>query len=485
MSDFQIIESLRSWASEAPDDVAVKGPDFDFTAGELWDAAIRITGWLRQSGVDDSEAVGAAVLPKLHPAFMMGLLARGGVGSIVSGEIEVGPEFALQRLIVMGRRRASIRPESQLLFDDQALADMSKIDPGTVTIANRDPSEVVWQFYSSGTTGTPKAILRTASSMDALVTPRRLDLAKSRYFSLQPGIVSGATSAFLAALATRRTYLTAGDASENLQLMLDHDIEIVEGSPFQLDQLLTVARSQGEQLGSLREIRSAGAPLSPGLAGALADWFGAEVYEGYGSSEVGFVASKRVDDAPDKPRGGTIADDVQVEIVDPDGTRLPDGELGLIRMRAPGMATGYFGNPDLGPGKGFHDDWFLSGDLGVLINNELVVVGREDELMNIGGQKILPQRVEEVILQQPGIEDAVACAVTDRLGIRQLAIAIVGKAIEDPAEFARSLRGPLGGIQPSLIMRIARVPRSETGKPLRAEVARQLQAQLERPKGII
>lgn len=475
------VQALRDWARERPDEVAVDAPGLILSAGELWDTAVRVAGWIRECGVDVSEAVGARVAPSLHPVFLIALLIRGGAGSLISGDLDVGPAHPIQRLIVAGGDPVGLPPDRVLRFDDTALARMSSLDPSSIDLARREPDDIVWLIFSSGTTGTPKAVMRTARAMGALVTAKRRRLAQSAYFSLQPGTVSGSMAAFLAAIAERRPTLLAGTAEQNLRVLTDKRIEIVEGSPFQLDQLLTAARNAGERLPALREVHSAGAPLSPGLIAALADWFGAEVYEGYGSTETGFVATRRVD-GPDHGAGGaTVMDGVTVEIVDDDRVLLPDGHEGRLRLRAPAMAVGYAGDPDLGPLKGFHEGWFYPGDLGRLESGRLVVLGREDELINVAGRKIVPQVVENAVRAMDGVQDAVACAVTDRLGIRQLAIAVVGDAIGDPLEFARSLDRPLGGVMPSLIMRVASIPRTDGGKPKRLEMAELLQQQLERP----
>ena len=108
------VRSLRDWAAERPDDPAVIGPGLVQSAGELWDTALRIAGWLRESGVRQDEAVGAAVPPGLHPAFLVGLFVRGGVGAIVAGEAEVGPEAPLQRLVAGEPRRRPARGRAPL-----------------------------------------------------------------------------------------------------------------------------------------------------------------------------------------------------------------------------------------------------------------------------------------------------------------------------------------------------------------------------------
>lgn len=472
------VHSLRDWAAERPGAPAVVGPGLVLTAGELWDTALRIAGWLHESGVRPDEAVGAAVPPGLHPAFLIGLLVHGSAGAIVAGEAEVGPDAPLQRIVVVGEPAAGVPPEAVLRFDASALAAMARIDPAGIVPAGQGLDEVVRLVHSSGTTGAPKAVMVTGRAVEAYASaPRRVRLAHSAYLSLQPGLVTGASSAFLAAMLARRPHLTAGTAEENLVLLREHSVEIAEGSPFQLDALLAAARREGERLPALRELHSTGAPLSSGLAQELADWFGVSAHDGYGSSEAGFVATRRVDGA-DAALGATLEPDVRAEVVDDEHRPVRQGEEGRVRIRTATIGIGYVGDPDLGPYRGFHDGWFYSGDLGRIVDGRLVILGREDELMNIAGRKVMPERVEEVLVQQPGVREAVACVVVDRLGVRQLAVAVVGEPLADPAAFAAGLRGPLGGIQPSLVARVPAIPRTATGKPQRQQVAAMLQQRM-------
>jgi len=55
------LAALRAWAAESPDDVAVVGPHARLSAGELWDTALRLVGWWRSIGIDDSETIAFAV----------------------------------------------------------------------------------------------------------------------------------------------------------------------------------------------------------------------------------------------------------------------------------------------------------------------------------------------------------------------------------------------------------------------------------------
>ncbi|HEX7943137.1 MAG TPA: fatty acid--CoA ligase family protein, partial [Phenylobacterium sp.] len=118
------------------------------------------------------------------------------------------------------------------------------------------------------------------------------------------------------------------------------------------------------------------------------------------------------------PAGGIV------EIVDDDGNPLPDGEVGEIRVRGPRMIYGYLDDPEA-TAERFRDGWFYSGDLGRrLPDGRLVLEGRADERMNLGGIKVMPALLEEAALACPGVRDAAAFAVPDEQGLEHAWIAV-------------------------------------------------------------
>jgi len=479
--------AARDWAADSPRDPFIVGHGLELSIGELWETSLRVAGWLRAIGVDRSEAIGTALPPDLQPAFLLGLLISGNPGAAVRGNAQVGPSAPLRRVIT-----TSLLPwipaEAQILFTQPALEVLAGIDPGTVEIAEFAPDDIVRIAYSSGTTGRPKAIARTAESFEVRLAVGRQRIAPSMKFAtLQPMTASNTQRRVLSALIDRNPHLVIGNQlAESLPLIADWTIERLDGSPFQFDTILLAAQRENLRLPALRELHSTGAPMPPTLARSLADWFGATVYDSYGSNEGGLVALRRAD-GPDAEvsRGGTVFEGVEVEIVDDELRAVPDGEVGRIRVKTPGMAASYLGTVDTTPRRGFHDGWFYAGDLGSLDGRQLTVIGRDDGVINIGGMKMLPEEIEAAVLRQPGIRDAVAGTVVDRLGVRQLAIAIVGDPVDDPAQLSLKLRGPLGGLAPSIIVRMSSIPRTDSGKALRDHVIEQLQKRMDASGPII
>ena len=90
----------------------------------------------------------------------------------------------------------------------------------------------------------------------------------------------------------------------------------------------------------------------------------------------------------------------------------------------------------------------------------------------------MPERVERLALAIDGIADAATAGVTDRHGVARIALAVVAPDGIDPDTVARALRPDLGDATPRIVVRVAELPRTETGKLRRPEVRDLIQARL-------
>jgi acyl-CoA synthetase (AMP-forming)/AMP-acid ligase II len=144
------------------------------------------------------------------------------------------------------------------------------------------------------------------------------------------------------------------------------------------------------------------------------------------------------------------------------------GKEGAIRYRTPGQVSGYLVDGALEP---FDDGWFVPGDRGHLTaEGHLVLTGRDSELLNLGGVKIDPQRIDDLAAGFPGLVDAAAFGIERRAGLPEAALAVVCAPHCDLRELDRRLRNALPAGHPTAYWRIDAIPRSRLGKPLRARL---------------
>jgi len=92
----------------------------------------------------------------------------------------------------------------------------------------------------------------------------------------------------------------------------------------------------------------------------------------------------------------------RVKVVDEHRRDLPDRQIGELVLLSDCMLTGYFHRADL-THKAFHEGWYLTGDLGYMLNGEVYVVGRKKDMIIVGGKNIYPQDLELLANQVPGV----------------------------------------------------------------------------------
>ncbi len=175
----------------------------------------------------------------------------------------------------------------------------------------------------------------------------------------------------------------------------------------------------------LRFIRSCSAALNPETAEALQTTFAAPVLSAYGMTEATHqVASTGVNDAVTSGLVGRSTG-VEIRIVGDDGRVCPPDAVGEIWVRGRTVVRGYLANPSATE-QTFTDGWLHTGDLGSLSGaGELTLHGRIKELINRGGEKISPERVESILASHPNVLEAAVFGVADQLYGETVGAAVV------------------------------------------------------------
>ncbi len=146
----------------------------------------------------------------------------------------------------------------------------------------------------------------------------------------------------------------------------------------------------------------------------------------------------------------------------------PSGEL---LIRSPTTMLGYHRDPSATEAK-FEDGWLRSGDLASRSSDGVVqVYGRRDEMINRGGEKVVPLEVEEALRKHPSIIEAAVVGLPDDEYGTIVAAAVVTSGSTGPFDLAEFLDGSLADFKrPSLVVRVDQLPRNDNGKVIAAEV---------------
>jgi acyl-CoA synthetase (AMP-forming)/AMP-acid ligase II/acyl carrier protein len=233
------------------------------------------------------------------------------------------------------------------------------------------------------------------------------------------------------------------------------------------------------QRSSLRLIRSASSTLAPKVICGLESLFGVPVIDTFGMTE---AATQIAANPLGRRKLGSVGQSAGAEIAILDGKdrRLSPGEHGEIALRGPTITRGYYNNA-AATQSAFRDGWFRTGDVGYLDTEEyLFIVGRINEIINRGGQKIAPAEVEEVLLSHPDVVEAAVFSVPHtRLGA-DVAAAVVLRphakiSVQKLRDFVRERQAAFK--VPGPIQIVPQIPKGAGGKIKRSELAAALSLQ--------
>lgn len=237
----------------------------------------------------------------------------------------------------------------------------------------------------------------------------------------------------------------------------------------------------------LRFLRSSSSPLPPPVLERLEAVFGVPVIEAYGMTEAAHqICSNRLPGSGPGRQPGSVgaAAGPEVVVLGADRRQLPAGESGEVAIRGGNVSAGYEAADQSGwVHEASGEAWFLTGDEGLLDGQgRLTLTGRLKEMINRGGEKVIPRRVDEALLQHPAVEQALAFAVPHPTLGEDLAAAVVLRAGAgaDEQELRRHAFALLAPHEvPSRIVLLPDLPRGATGKLQRIGLAEKLGALLQ------
>jgi long-chain acyl-CoA synthetase len=239
------------------------------------------------------------------------------------------------------------------------------------------------------------------------------------------------------------------------------------GVPAMYAALSHVEAAPGD-LSSLTIPFSAGAPLSAALARAFHDKYGVAIRQQYGSTETGVIAINLDDDSAfDAQVVGRPVQTLEVATIADAGSDADAAGASEIAVRSRGSATRYVGDPALGASK-FRNGWYFTGDVGAVDQDGTIRLhGRRTSFINVGGLKVQPLEVEEVLLGLAGVVECAVVGAHDRVGGEVVKAVIVTKEPRTVGDVRRFCRQRLAPHKvPRYVTFVDALPRSATGKVL-------------------
>lgn len=469
--------------------------DRSYTYSELAERVRRLANGFCQLGVSNGDRV-VWVGPN-SPAFLESLFAAGLVGAVMapvnhrsgsaaisSALVDLAPILMIQHSS-MGPLHVpdSVRHHASVDGEVSGCEDFEELIIGSEQLTREDVTleDLCMLAHTSGTTGQPKAIMRTHGnvtwnainvSVTAGMRPDDVTIA------LAPFSRTGGTGVNVLPVLHSGGCVIAPDNVEPeriLKLSESRRVTVGFGNPDLLDGLVDSPLWTKVDLSSLRFVITGVAPVPEPLIRGFLDR-GIPLLQGYGLSEAAPACLLlHHQDALERVRSaGKPLFNVDVRIVDESSTSVEPGGTAELQVRGPNVMKGYWNRPELTAEAFTSDGWLRTGDAGRMDSEGYFwIVDRMENGFVSDGTLIYPGDIEKALLAHGGVEDAALIRVPDRIkGMVGAAVVVLADGAQiTEADLLEACRKELTRPQvPYSITLVASIPRSSVGKVQRDEI---------------
>lgn len=516
-----VAEALELRAAEDPDRTFVVLDDRRLSYREVDSRADALAAALHELGVEAGDRI-ALNLPN-WPESVVSTFAAAKLGAVI---VPLNPKFTNPELQYMLRHSESTvvvtaenfegvdylarfegfltsLPDLQyvvsvgvedLWYDDRVYQFSDLVSSGKGREYPRpdvDPAEDVFAIlYTSGTMGKPKGVSLTHTNLllPAAALAESLGLGAEdvvfglnslfNIFGLGPGVIGTAVAGATLVLQEDQ------DSEQSLRILERERVTVYYGVPTAFVMALHEPTRAERNLQYLRTGVVAGAPVSEELVVRLQNDLVPDIRIGYGLTETGSTIAVT---HPGDPRGkqiGTVGrpvEDVELKVLDMDGTTLPIESVGEIAVRGPGVMKGYYRQPGETASSFTEDGFFITGDLG-MVDEEgyLHLLGRRKEMIIRGGFNVYPREVEDRLHAHPAVLDVAVVGVPHEvLGEVSCAcvVPVEGAIVtgEEIKDFCREVMAEYK--VPDMVRFLDSFPMTGSGKVRRVELTRIISAE--------
>ena len=471
MSD--IFKSIRSVAKKSPGSIALVSPRAALSYEGLADAIENIASNALAEGLRPGNRVHVRCEnPELKQLMVLGLMRAGMVVGMARG-----PEIYARHEIEF----------------DALIADKSEPTDNQFKVKKRIPLVRNWahktknikpaprnlsyalMVSSSGSTGQRKLEYVTDKNLEyrAAIGGDRKAGGKKRHLNALGG------HSLISYVQTLNVLVSGGivfrmgavDARQFIEYVDIYRPNHAYMAPITMTAVLDEIENRPSSFVKVEDVVVGGSYLSPKVRERAERLLCDRVFVGYGASEIGRVAIGSSDEFGHSDGIlGKVYDGVEVQVLDEDGNVLPTGSTGEIRVRPPENApVGYVFADKVT--SCMRDGWFYPGDLGRMDEaGVLHFEGRKSEVINVGGNKYDPERIEATLKQIDGVEDVAVAPVVGPDGFDVIAALIVKSASFKPDHINKWLAERRENFEISESRLVEAIPRNADGKISRADV---------------
>ena len=475
------------------DDPALRIGDETWSYRELGAAVERAASHLRARGVGPGSRVALSAGNSVGFAAVVFAVARLGAASVMVSTS--WREREVRHAIELTQPTHVVHDGSGAVAIDQLAPDLTAMAMDAVLAAPVadpevrppvDPDDLAVVFFSSGTTGLPKAARHTHRSLSAAIDHWGETLGMTNADRLQI-----ATPPFHILGLLNLLVVVARGASVRLHPRFDLDALLgsIERDRITIEMAVApIALAMAKHpdlerfdLTSLRYIMWGATPVTAEIAEVVTRRSGVRFLPAYGATELPVIAVNPVH-RPDEWRldsVGLAPAGVELRVVDPEtGAVVPPGQPGEIQGRSESVMLGYL--PESANRDAFDDGWYRTGDVGTIdADGWVTITDRLKEMIKVNGFQVAPAEVEGLLVAHPDVSDcavfgvpdpdtgeAVIAAVELRTGATVTAEELRASVSEELASYKRIAE----------VVVVDQIPRLPSGKVLRRDLRASYQA---------
>jgi 2,3-dihydroxybenzoate-AMP ligase len=358
-----------------------------------------------------------------------------------------------------------------------AEAELTKENLKAIDDRRPDPDEVSHIMPTGGTTGLPKASVRTHNSY----------ITNVEYHSRAWGISSSDTVMVITPVGhsmamhwgigaaffnfAKLVLLDSVQAEDICEVIQNEKVTAIPSVPALITRVVAMEGLHKYDLSSLRTISLGGAPSTPELIRTVNDRLKCTVINGFGSSE-GTNTATRPGDSIDiicNSVGRPVCPYDTIKIIDEKGQEVPFGTEGELVSKGPGIFTGYFKSQEENSQIFTQDGFFKTGDKARKDQfGNITITGRIKDIINRGGEKISALEIEHRLSTHPAIHETAVVGMPDQVLGERICAYVVLKEGTNPTfdEIIAFLKGNGASVQqlPERIELVKDLPVTKVGK---------------------
>lgn len=497
-----LIESLRFYAAERPDHVAVQLPDgTKVTYAQLDANSTRVAARLHSMGVNEGDRI--SFIGKEYPSYWEALFGCMKLGAVlVPVNWKLTAEEVDHILADSGSHIVLLDSDHPLrgqtgateIYSDPAAWNTwrdSADEAAVAAVAERgfEPTREtpMAQIYTSGTTGLPKGVVLAHRSWFGM--RNALGEAGLDWIAWDEGdICLVALPGFhVGGLWYASQTFNAGQTVYSMPILEPEAIraaiarDSITHAIFVPALMAAVAALPGvspSEFSSLNRVIYGGAPIGDAVLENCTRVFGAKFSQIYGLTETGNTAvclppHEHYAGSPRLSAAGHPYPGFGLRIIDDEGNEVPQGGVGEVIIRTPNHMVEYWNLPEA-TAKTLVDGWIHTGDAGYVDEDGyLFICDRYKDMILVAGENVFPAEVENVIVRHPKVADAAVIGIPDDVTGEAVMAFIAAKPGEQVTtrDLMIHLRGHIANFKlPTKWEFVADIPRNPSGKILRRQL---------------